>query len=249
VFFEEYCDEERGAISCVELQPNGGVGKPQRVLTRNYHVSYPFVFEWRGDTYLLPETQENRTVELYRAVEFPYRWQPAAILLSNVTAVDPTILEHNGRLWLFASGIRGGGTEESELSLFVADSLFGEWRPHPKNPIVCDIRRARPAGSLFFQRDLLIRPGQDCSARYGYAISLNHVEVLSETDYREAPFATILPNWMDGICATHTLNRAGTTTVLDARHRVPRLALFSLTCPDRSRGAAHRQIARAIATG
>ena len=146
------------------------------------------------------------------------------MLLRDVTAVDSTILEHNGRLWLFAAGLGGLGTEHSELSLFFADSLFDEWRPHPKNPIVCDVRRARPAGSLFFQGDLLIRPAQDCSERYGYAISLNKVEMLSETDYSEIHLSTILPNWMPRICATHTFNQQGGFRVLDCQMLVPRWA-------------------------
>jgi hypothetical protein len=222
IFFEECADDGPGAICCTELNADGTLGEIQRVLTRSYHVSYPFVFEWNGDTYLLPETEDNRTVEVYGAIDFPQRWELAGVLLRNVTAVDPTILEHNGRLWLFAAGLGGPGTESSELSLFFSDSLFGEWRPHAKNPIVRDVRRARPAGSLFIQRDLLIRPSQDCSRRYGFAVSFNKVEVLSETDYREVPITTILPNWMPRVCATHTFNQHGSLRVLDGLRLVPR---------------------------
>ena len=74
IFFEEFVDDRPGAISCAELRADGTTGEPQRVLTRNYHVSYPFVFEWRGDIYLLPETWDNRRVEVYGAVDFPHRW-------------------------------------------------------------------------------------------------------------------------------------------------------------------------------
>jgi len=222
IFFEQYADDVPGAICCTELRADGTPGKIQRILTRNYHLSYPFVFEWHGDIYLLPETWDNRTVEVYGGIDFPQRWELAAVLLRNVTAVDPTILQHNGKLWLFAAGLGGPGTEFSELSLFFADSLFGEWRPHPKNPIVRDMRRARPAGGLFFQHELLIRPGQDCSERYGGAISLNRVDVLSETDYKETPLTTILPNWMPRLCATHTFNQQGGFRMLDGLMLVPR---------------------------
>jgi hypothetical protein len=224
IFFEEFADDGPGTICCAELHGDGTLGDTQPVLTRNYHLSYPFVFEWHGDIYLLPETWDNKTVEVYGAVDFPQRWELAGVLLTKVTAVDPTILKHNGRLWLFAAGLGGLGTELSELSLFFSDSLFGEWRPHPKNPVVCDIRRARPAGSLFFQRDLLIRPAQDCSERYGHAISFNNVTVLSETDYSEVTLRTILPNWMPRVCGTHTFNQQGGFRVLDGRMLVPRWA-------------------------
>ena len=226
LFFEEYVEGQPGVICCAEFDGDGRLGKPRQVLSRNYHLSYPLVFEWQGQVYMLPETQENRTVEIYRAVEFPDRWERAGVLLNNVSAVDSTIFQHQDKLWLFAAGLDGEGTESNELSLFWADSLLGPWQPHPKNPVVCDVRRARPAGNLFFDQGSLIRPGQDCTACYGYAISLNRVDELSETDYREVPLATIRPDWMDGIHATHTLNKLGGMTVIDARARVPRFPLF-----------------------
>jgi hypothetical protein len=234
LFFEEYEEGQPGVICCAEFGEDGALGKPRQVLSRNYHLSYPFVFEWRDQVYMLPETQDNRSVEIYGAVEFPYRWELAAVLLNNVSAVDSTIFQYKDKLWLFAGGLSGEGTESNELSLFWANSLFGPWQPHPKNPVVCDVRRARPAGSLFFDQGSLIRPGQDCTARYGYAISLNRVDELSETDYREVPLATILPDWMEGIHATHTLNRLGGMTVLDARTRVPRFPLFGRALVRRS---------------
>jgi hypothetical protein len=166
-------------------------------------------------------------VEVYGAIDFPRRWELAAVLLKDVAAVDPTILHHNDRLWLFAAGLGGPGTEWSELSLFFAHSLFAEWRPHPKNPIVRDLRRARPAGRLFFHHGILVRPGQDCSECYGHAISFNSIDVLSETHYQETPLTTILPNWMRTVSATHTFNQQGGFVMLDGLMRVPRGATLS----------------------
>jgi len=222
IFFEQFADEGLGTICCAELYSDGTLGETHQVLTRSYHLSYPFVFEWHGDIYLLPETSNNSTVEVYGAIDFPNRWELAVVLLRNVLAVDATILEYQGKLWLFAAGLGGLGTEWSELSLFFADSLFGDWHPHPKNPIVRDVRRARPGGRFFSQQGFLIRPGQDCSERYGYAISLNRVDVLSETDYKETPLATILPTWMPRGLATHTFNQQVGVTILDGEMLVPR---------------------------
>lgn len=227
MFFECWQAGNRGAIHCAELGPDGVPTEAHPVLACEYHLSYPFVFQWRDEIFMLPETQQNRTVEVYRATDFPWRWECAAVLLKDVAAADPTIFEYQGKLWLFVAGLGGAALNTSELSLFYCDSLFGEWQPHPGNPIVCDVRRARPAGALFTEAGTLIRPGQDCSVRYGSAITLNRVEVLSETEYREVPIATILPDWMPGICATHTLNRSTGVQVLDAVARRPRYAALS----------------------
>lgn len=223
IFFEAAISSHpRGEIWFVELDRNGNLSQPERALSRDYHLSYPFVFEWNGQTYLLPESSQNRSVEVYRATEFPRRWELAGVLLANVPAVDTTLFERNGKLWLFTSGIGGEDLKSSELSLFFSDSLFGPWTSHPKNPIICDVRRARPAGRLFYEEGDLIRPAQDCSECYGHAITLNRIEALSETDYREIPVGTILPDWAADLFATHTLNMDSRYEVLDAKSRVAR---------------------------
>ena len=46
---------------------------------------------------MLPETSGNRTVELYRCVEFPHRWELDRVLMDGVHAVDATLAEHDRR--------------------------------------------------------------------------------------------------------------------------------------------------------
>lgn len=218
LFFEDYRYKRRkGLISCLEIGGQGRCDKPEIVLEAPYHLSYPSVFEYEGEIFLMPETRENRTVELYRAVEFPRRWVLEKVLLKDVPAVDPTILMHDGRAWIFVGGMVDNVSTNDELFLFSADSLFGEWAPHPRNPIVSDVRRARPAGQLFFHNGQLIRPSQDCSTRYGAGVSLNRVDTLSATDYREVPIGYISPEWYRGNLGTHTLNQNDELQVVDGR--------------------------------
>jgi hypothetical protein len=88
---------------------------------------------------------------------------------------------------------------------------------------VSDPAAARPAGRLFHRRGALIRPGQDCSRRYGEAIVLNRVEVLSPTEYRERPVGRIEADWMPGLSGTHTYTFDSRYECLDAICAVPRL--------------------------
>jgi hypothetical protein len=223
IFFETMSKHQpTNEIWFVELDADGNPSRPERALRRDYNISYPFVFQWEGQTYLMPESSQNRTVEVYRPVEFPRRWELAATLVTDVSAVDSTLFERDGKLWLFAAGIGGKDLTCSELSLFHSESLFGPWIAHPKNPIVCDVRRARPAGRLFYERGELIRPGQDCSQCYGYAISLNRIDVLSETDYCETQVGVIQPDWAPGLSATHTLNMDSRYEVLDGKCLITR---------------------------
>jgi len=221
LFFEDFSYQtKRAVISFVELDHNGMHSKPLVALEREYHLSYPFVFNWRSDIFMLPETRSQRRIELYRAVDFPRVWDLHKVLLWNVDAVDPTLLEYQGKFWLFVNIGVSGGSANDELFLFFSDSVLGPWKPHPKNPLVSDVRSARPAGRIVELNGKLIRPSQDSSTSYGYRIKLNTIEVLTETDYRETETEIISPDWLAENLGTHTVAQNCQFQVLDGRlHR------------------------------
>jgi len=223
LFFEDADTASgKGLLRCAEVLADGSLGESRVVLDCEYHLSYPFVFRQGGQWYMLPETSENRTLELWRATSFPWRWELEKVLMRDIVVVDPTLLEHGGRLWLFANQSETGGAAHDELFLFHAASLQDEWQPHPLNPIVSDLRRARPAGALFVEDGRLYRPAQDCSGEYGSAIWLHRVDVLDERSYRETPVRHIDASWHPGATGTHTLSRGGGFDAIDAKMWVPR---------------------------
>jgi len=206
----------RGRIACLTLDEEGNLKSHQVVLERPYHLSYPFIFEHRGETYMLPETAQNRTIEVYRCVRFPDQWELATTLMADIYAVDATLLEHENKWWLFANVKEEGGSSLDALYLFFSDDpLSNHWTPHPNNPIVQDIHSARPAGHIFMQNGKLLRPSQDNSRRYGYAIRFNRIVKLSETEYEETTESSFEPPHTK-ILATHTFNQADDLTVIDA---------------------------------
>ena len=227
VFFEAWrqpAAARRGVILFSALDPAGQWRHPELALERPYHLSYPCVFSWNGDFYLLPETSRNRTIELYRAVQFPYRWTVASVLMDNVDAVDTTLFDCGDRWWMFAAGLGGGLARYRSLCLFHAATPLGPWLAHPLNPVVQNLGTARPAGRLFTLDGQLIRPGQDCRSQYGYAIALNRVNKLNENEYNESCVARVTPNLMAGWAATHTFNQDGEWQVFDGKRLVRRPA-------------------------
>jgi hypothetical protein len=218
LFFEDFrYADDRALISCCELGPDGTVGVPVEALRRPYHLSYPFLLEERGEMYMIPETRGNRTLELYRATSFPTTWIPQAVLLTDVDVVDATIQKINGKLWMFAGISNGKFSTCDELGLFFADALQGPWTPHPCNPVLSDVRRARPAGALFYEEGRLIRPSQDCSKDYGYALVFSEIVTLSETEYEERPIGRMDPCLAQGHTGTHTYTRTKRFEIVDRK--------------------------------
>lgn len=216
LFFEDYRYREgRALICCAKVAADGTLGEAIEVLRRPYHLSYPFVFEHEGAVYMIPETRENRTVELYRAEEFPWRWTLDRVLLEDVSAVDATIHRQGDRLWMFVGLSNGRFSNCDEVALFSSRSLSGPWQQHPKSPIVSDVRRARPAGAVFQDNGRLIRPSQDCGKAYGYGLVFSEIVSLSETEYEEREIGRIDPGWLAGNLGTHTYTRSEQFEVID----------------------------------
>ena len=135
IFCEAFDVSRRKAmIASTSIDDYGMVEAPRIVLERGYQLSYPFVFRWNDDWYMLPESRERRAVELFKAVRFPDRWEFERQLLHDLDVVDPTIFEHDGHLWLFANVAAPGATIEDELCLFYADSLLERLDPPPDEP-------------------------------------------------------------------------------------------------------------------
>lgn len=224
VYFEELPFAARkGHISMVEVKRDGSWSAPVRVLERDYHLSYPFLVERDGELYMIPESAQNGSVEVYRCVDFPARWKPEKKLIEGVRLVDPTFYEQAGRWWMFAnSGPGGSGQFDDELCIFHAEKLLGTWEPHARNPVKSDARGARPAGQLFWRAGTLYRPAQICIPLYGAGLSLNRVLRLTPHEYAERQVERILPR--GGLLGLHTLNRAGDLVVTDAFARRRRFA-------------------------
>ena len=185
---------------------------------------------------MIPESLENETVDLYRAVDFPSGWVLEQRLLSGVYAVDATLFEESSRLWLFLNLAEPGASLNDELHVYSSASLAGPWAPHPENPVVSDVRRARPAGRIFRHGGRVIRPSQDCSRGYGTAVVFNRIDVLTTDEYRETPIARVEPTWARGLVGTHTYNSTGHLEMLDGRRFVLRSPLDRLAMRARRRG-------------
>ena len=222
IFFEELpLGAAKAHISVVEVRRDGTTWGPFKVLERPYHLSYPFLVEEGGELYMIPETADNNSVELYRCVEFPTRWQLERTLLEDVRCVDATFHREGGRWWMFANAAAPGAEFNDELAIYTADSLLGEWRPHRRNPVKSDVRSARPAGRLFRRGGKLYRPGQICTPLYGAGIALHQVTRLTADEYAEEESSRIVPRDARTL-GIHTFNRASDLTVADAFERRPR---------------------------
>lgn len=224
IFCEEWIySRPHGHISVMQLSPDGGaVTSPIPVLTAKHHLSYPFLFEFEGELHMMPEAGAGRSLDVYRCVEFPHRWKRRATLMRNVRYADATLLEHQGKWWLFLTLKHGWSALSRDLFVFHAGQpLTDQWTAHPGNPVVRGFTRARPAGPIFEHEGKLFRPSQDCLVRYGHSLRVNEIIRLDEKVYEERAITHVMPDWEAGIRAVHHLDWRDDMLVLDTQRLLP----------------------------
>ena len=154
----------------------------------SFFQSYPYVFEWQGDYYMIPECNKSKSIRIYKAKNFPEEWVLDSTVVSGKDYVDPSILRYNNKWWIFAST-----ANNSVLYLCYSDNLNGPWKEHPLSPVIKEDKRiARPAGRVIEYQGNLYRFAQDCKDYYGSKVIAFKILKLTETEYEEAEEKVVL---------------------------------------------------------
>jgi hypothetical protein len=218
-FFEEYAYQYRRAhIACAEISPNGSFLSPTRCLADDHHhFSYPHVFREGAELFMIPESVDSASVDLYRCEKFPHQWVRQATLLRG-RFVDTNIWFCDDTWWLTTTSAEPDARAGS-LLLFYADSITGPWQFHPANPISTDVRNFRNAGRVFQTASSLLRPSQNCAGLYGRNLALNEITELTKLRYAERTLLTVEPEVATGVCGIHTYNWCGNVELIDGQAR------------------------------
>jgi len=213
LFFEELVDPSRvGHICCGRVTPEGDLVEVRSVLQQPHHLSFPQIIAADGEVFMLPECAQGGGVDLYRAIRFPDTWVLEKRLL-DFRCVDSSIFKASGLWWMTTSPqVVPGHTPITWL--LRADRITGPWTFQPGGVVASDVRVARGAGSVFEQAGRLIRPSQDCSVSYGYALVLNEVLSLNGP-YREQTVCRVDPGWMPRLRGVHSYSRVGDFEAID----------------------------------
>ena len=72
IFYEEYnYKKHKGHISAFKLDKYKKIHKPKIIIEQDYHLSYPFIFEYANTFYMIPEGSKNNTIDIYECTKFP----------------------------------------------------------------------------------------------------------------------------------------------------------------------------------
>lgn len=241
VLFMERVDRETGVGCIVAAEPENlldnleGLECAKVVIREDFHMSFPMIFEWNKELYMIPETEMSEGINLYKCEDYPYRWIPIGRFLEGHRLVDSVVLDiSSDRVELLASEYKEG---DDFYTRFCRYELVKE----DDNKPVCGLTmnflglesetynlESRMAGPLFKdQSNELIMPRQrSTSGIYGYSVKFSSKQDLNDFEevgprmiklkYREHDSKKTLGR----LIGVHTYSRSSRYEVIDIQYLV-----------------------------
>lgn len=206
----------RGSISAYKITSSScdslGV-----VLEEDFHLSFPFIFEYQNELYMCPETHKKGEIRVYKCIDFPTKWEFHKTLMSDVSAADSIIFKRDNVWWLFTNIDKSSvGDYGCQLHIFSADNpLSDKWVAHENNPVIFNPLVARNGGLIVSQNEIYRVYQRQGFDMYGEACGIARITSLTHTEYIEETHSEIEPHFFKGIKGVHTYNFDSDLVVFD----------------------------------
>lgn len=214
----------RGHIAVAEMDEPGKMVF-QSVIKEEYHMSFPMVFSWGKDIYMIPETSENFSINIYRAREFPFQWECVKQFKTEQKMVDTVLLkEENNRGIFLASEVNPCNPLEVRYQKFLLQYGNNDWALTWDDAFNLQQHfnlRDRNAGKCFADKKRLLLPTQ-ISTDIDYGVKLSFKELSGDT-WREirdiAPDDVVIKGVpQKNIIGIHTYSSTDRWEVIDVRY-------------------------------
>lgn len=220
IFFENYeYNKKKGKISCGRIKDNNLVDISD-VLIKDYHLSYPFIFNYDDQIFLMPETSSAKRLEIYRCIKFPNEWELFTTAFDGEIVADAFFYDDiDKNKWLFLNKTPDKNVpNDNELFIYKVNSLdLKDLKPHKNNPVIINSKMARNAGPIFQKNSEIYRPSQHCiDGIYGRGLNVNRIKKLTINEYEEENIITVLPHFRKGLISMHHLHQTKNLFVFDA---------------------------------
>lgn len=183
IFFEEFSSKmnstwgDIGVIKSSDLVEWEYLGT---VLDEPFHLSFPNVFLWNDQWYMIPETGGANEIRIYSTENFPYDWKYQCTLIKDLKLSDP-ILIFGDDIYLLGMNIR-----TQTLEMYMSEDLFSHWELHPSSPIrVGSDSDIRPAGRPLYYNNELYYFIQDHTEGYGTGVISYKIDSISSTFFQD----------------------------------------------------------------
>lgn len=177
----------------------------QLILEKDYHLSYPYVFEYNKQYYMIPETSGNNCIELYVSEKFPSKWKKIKTIFEG-KFVDTSVYNlGKEKFVLYSYDIENKKLMKAILNMddFSIDNI----------EYISDINNGlRAGGNIFIQDGIKVRALQN--NEYFYGQKLNVVDDDNNIIFKIEP-KNVLTNDKKNYKRLHTYSKSGEFEAID----------------------------------
>ncbi len=217
-----------GHIAVSEIADDGRISAPRMIIKEDYHMSFPYVFEWNGEIFMIPETSDNMTINLYKSTGFPYNWELFAQFPTSEPVVDAIVtVVDDSKLHLLASTYNPDAPLYVKYLEYCIENKGGELTCHKEeNKAFRDWNLMdRNAGKPVANGDGILIPTQE-SSETDYGIRVNFRRraegyvpedaVQSAIELKDIRYADNISR--NNLIGVHTYSRIDDFEIIDIRY-------------------------------
>lgn len=228
VFMEVFDKLKRkGYIGVSHLETNGRLTKPIKIIEEPFHISFPNVFTYEKQVYMVPDCSDTGQIRIYRMSNNDIETWSLYYAFDIKNIADIAVYEgKRAEIYFLASEINQDNPDQTRLLLFEIDELDDLKKIHIK--VVWQQKdyncSERNGGGFICQDGEWLRVAQHSTKnKYGKFITLNRVKKinadgLEEEIIRKVTLADIpvsLPSFIYRAWGTYTYGKVGTLETID----------------------------------
>lgn len=182
------------------------------IINEPFHMSFPNIIKHHEEFYMMPETSEANELRLYKAIDFPYKWQYCSTLVSDLRIVDTVFLRVGSELFAIGQKLPEKKNVAFQIDL---DTLTA--KPIRLSGTYID---KRPAGNFINYSDGLYHALQECGRVYGEYLHICKLDsfedgILKETETGIYQISDMAIDTSIKYRRVHTFNKWNNLEVID----------------------------------
>ena len=229
IVFMERVDRETGigAIAYSDIT-DGAWHEPVPIIEEKFHMSFPMCFEWGNELYMIPETQMDNAINLYRCKSFPDKWEKCGRFLDGMKLVDTVVMEKTD----VSDADTGDGEASGDEIVFLASEYNPEndfYTRFRKFSLKKDLTEATDLGLLSEEYTLQSRMAgypldnifpvqRSTSGVYGYSVMFREDDPDSGVVKSEMLPHKVNTDFRRRLIGVHTYSRTDKFEVIDVQY-------------------------------
>ena len=217
-YVEDYCYlREKGSITAIEIETGGKYKILGTVIEEKFHLSFPYLFTYKDDLFMVPETSQTGSVRLYKCIKFPMNWRYEKDILCNISTSDTILFPHGQYWWLLTNpAFEGSDDHCTQLCAYYSENPTSDrWVEHKRNPLIVDSNISRNGGLLSCGKQLIRVRQKQGFCLYGASMTLATIDELTPDSFSETEFDSISADFFSNILGCHSLNSTDDIAVYD----------------------------------